>query len=178
MASYGQSAGRTECGAGMTLADGSRRYRVHLVPEDDSGRGAQPSIRPGGTHPLYPAEKAIVQRSAFAVVPGPVCKAARRYRSNIRCKQLCHIDDIGKTLATLQTLRHARQQIADCPVCISLFLQSLTRQTVLAKYPDRLCHVAYFIYLVKTGRLNGIILRCETVYDIAQTHDGAQDATL
>ena len=75
----GQSAERTGYGAGMTLADGSRRYRVHLVPEDDSGRGAQPSIRPGGTHPLYPAEKAIVQRSAFARVPGPVCKAARQY---------------------------------------------------------------------------------------------------
>ena len=98
--------------------------------------------------------------------------------SNIRCKQLCHIDDIGKTLATLQTLRHARQQIADCPVCISLFLQSLTRQTVLAKYPDRLRHIADFIDLVKAGRFHGVILRRQTVNHIAQTHDGVQDATL
>ncbi len=76
----GQSVARIGYAAGMIPVDGSRRYRVRLAPVDGSDRGALPSIRPGGKHPLCPAVKAIAQRSAFARALDPVCKAARQYR--------------------------------------------------------------------------------------------------
>jgi hypothetical protein len=65
-------------------------------------------------------------------------KSARDPRRDIRRKQLRHVNHIVKVLTPLQPLGHARQQLADGPVGIALFFQTLSRQAVFAEDADGL----------------------------------------
>ncbi len=101
---------------------------------------------------------------------------ARDPRRDIGGKQLRHVNHIVKVLTPLQPLGHARQQLADGPVGIALFFQTLPRQAVFTEGADGLSHIAYLINLVEIGRFNRVILGCQAVHHVAQAHHGAQHA--
>ncbi len=112
-----------------------------------------------------------------AHLPGIAVKdiePARDPRGDIGGKQLRHVDNIGKVLTPLQPLRHAGQQFADSPVGVALFFQPLPGKAVFTKNTDRLRHIANLINLIKIRRFDGVILRRQTVYHVAETHHGAQ----
>ena len=77
-------------------------------------------------------------------------------------------------VATLQPLRHPRQQVAHRAVGVAFAFQPLPFQPVFAENADRLRHVADLVDLVEGGRLGGEVLRRQPVDHVAQLDDRAQ----
>ena len=97
-------------------------------------------------------------------------------RRDIGGEQLRYVNHVRKVFTPLQPLGHARQQLADGPVGVALFFQTLPRKAILTKDTNRLRHIANLIDLVEIGCFNRVILRRETVHHIAQAYHRAQHA--